>query len=58
MNKLNDNEARAKFEAAAKPLIKFLAEEVHPHHSVIVTSTHAELLEGEITINTEEFLRD
>ena len=32
---------------AARPLIKWLNENVHPHHSVIVTSTNAELLEGE-----------
>lgn len=46
------------FEAVAKPLINWLAENVHPHHTVIVTSTHAELLEGEIVVETEEFLKD
>lgn len=46
------------FEEAAKPLIKWLAESVHPHHTVIVTSTHAELLQGEHVVNTEEFLKD
>ena len=34
------------FEAAARPLIKWLCENVHPHHTVVVTPTHAELLEG------------
>lgn len=51
-------EKQESFEAAAKPLIKWLAENVHPHHTVIVTSTHAELLEGEIVVETEEFLKD
>ncbi|CAI1020597.1 hypothetical protein [Serratia ficaria] len=50
-------EKQESFEAVAKPLIKWLAENVHPHHAVIVTSTHAELLEGEIAVETEEFLK-
>lgn len=50
-------EKQESFEAVAKPLIKWLAENVHPHHTVIVTSTHAELLEGEIVVETEEFLK-
>jgi hypothetical protein len=43
----------ASFEEAAKPLIKWLAENVHPHHTVIVTSTNAEL-----SFPTDEFLKD
>jgi hypothetical protein len=46
------------FEEAARPLIKWLAENVHPHHSVIVTSTNAELLSGEQVFTTEEYLLD
>ena len=46
------------FEEAAKPLIKWLAESVHPHHAVIVTSTTAELLQSEHVVKTEEFLKD
>lgn len=46
----NEEQARRKrqfaFEKAARPLIKWLAENVHPHHTVIVTPTGAELLEG------------
>jgi hypothetical protein len=43
-------EGRAEsFKLAALPLIQWLAENCHPHHSVIVTSTNAELLEGQIT---------
>lgn len=51
-------EKKVSFEDVAKPMIKWLAENVHPHHSVIVTSTHAELLQGEMVVNTEEYLRD
>lgn len=46
------------FEAAAEPLIKFLAERVHPHHTVIVTNMSAELLEGRMGVRTEAFLKD
>ncbi|HDL6510464.1 TPA: hypothetical protein PXI76_002787 [Yersinia enterocolitica] len=52
------NEKQISFEEAAKPLIKWLAENVHPHHTVIVTSTGAELMMGEMTFPTEEFLKD
>lgn len=46
------------FEAAAKPLIKWLNENANTHASVIVNATSAELLSGEIGIHTEEFLKD
>ncbi len=55
---MSNEEKQRSFEDAAKPLIKWLAENVHPHHSVIVTSTHAELLEGQMVCKTDEFLRD
>lgn len=53
-----DESKKQSFEEAARPLIKWLAENVHPHHSVIVTSTNAELLEGQQSVCTEEYLRD
>lgn len=34
------------FEAVARPLIKWLCENVHPHHTVVITPVGAELLEG------------
>ncbi len=56
---ISDTNARQQsFEEAARPLIKWLAENVHPHHSVIVTSTHAELLMGEMVLSTDEYLKD
>ncbi|WP_181939707.1 hypothetical protein [Pectobacterium odoriferum] len=53
-----DKELRDSFEEAAKPLIKWLAENVHPHHTAIVSSNHAELLQSEIGFPTDEFLKD
>lgn len=46
------------FEEAAKPLIKWLNENTTPHSKVIVDSISAELVSGEMVINTEEFLKD
>lgn len=46
------------FNDAARPLIKWLAENAHPHHTVIVTSTEAELLQGEYVFPTKEYLKD
>lgn len=37
------------FEEAARPLIKWLCENWHPHVTAIVTPTGAELLSGEQT---------
>lgn len=36
------------FVALAKPIIKLLNDDYHPHHSVVIDSNHAELLEGQI----------
>lgn len=41
-----NEEQRKSFENAARPLIQWLCENAHPHHTVIVTPTNAELLEG------------
>jgi len=51
------DEQRAAFEAAARPLIQFLST-LHPHHTVHVTATGAELLESQRTFMTDEFLKD
>jgi hypothetical protein len=56
---MDTNELSQEFLEAAKPLIKFLARKVPPHHTVVVTSTGAELLEGSIsTGQVTEFLVD
>lgn len=49
----------ADFEKAAAPLIKYLCENHHPHVTIIVTPTGAELLEGKIsTGEITEHLKD
>lgn len=48
-----------KFEELTKPILKYLCENYHPHVTVIITPTSAELLEGLKTIGyVDEFVRD
>lgn len=53
-----NEEKKQSFEEVARPLIKWLCENANPHSTVIVDSTHAELLSGEAVINTDEYLVD
>ena len=39
-------EKRDEFEAVARPMIEWLNINCHPHVSVVISSTNAELLEG------------
>jgi len=49
----------ALFKEAALPLIKYLCENYHPHVTVIVTPTSAELMEGLKAINNvTDFIKD
>ena len=53
-----DEDKKEEFRKLSKDLIKFLCDNCHPHVSIIITPTSAELLEGEVGLYTEEFLRD
>jgi len=37
---------RKEFEQTARPLIKFLNDNCHPHTQIIITPTNAEITEG------------
>lgn len=41
------------FENLSKPLIKFINDNGTPHDSIILTTTSAEYLSGEMCINTD-----
>ena len=43
-----NKEQTESFNEAARPLIRWLCENVHPHHSAIVTPIGAELMEGRV----------
>lgn len=48
-----------KFEELTRPILKYLCENYHPHVTVIITPTSAELLEGLKTIGyVDDFIRD
>ena len=51
-------EQTKKFEEAARPLMKFLAENSHPHTKAIVDSTSAEAVEGICCVRTEAYIID
>lgn len=53
-HKLNEG----KFEELSKPMIKYLCENFHPHVTVVITPTSAELLEGLKGIKCDEFIVD
>lgn len=51
-------EKRQEMAEAAKPLVKFLCENFHPHVYVIVEPSRVELIEGIATATIAEFIRD
>jgi len=48
----------AEFEKVARPLMKWLNENGHPHMQVVITPTNAQVFSSEISFNTEEYLVD
>ncbi len=46
------------FEEAARPLMKWLADNLHPHHTAIVDQSSAELMVGLQRTVTLEYIRD
>lgn len=54
---MND-EQKKDFEVKAKDLMDWLCANGHPHMTIVITPTSAELLEGCIGIQTNEFVRD
>lgn len=46
------------FEQLAKPLIKFINDYYHPHAMIIITPDSADILSGEMSIYTEEYIKD
>lgn len=51
-------EQQISFEEACKPLVKWLNENCHPHVTVSVEPTGAELTEGMCCVKIEEYIKD
>lgn len=49
---------KQQFKEASEPLIKYLAENHHPHVTVIVVNNRAEILESSATIINDDFILD
>lgn len=49
---------REEFKKASEPLIKWLNENTDPHSKVIVECDSAELVSGEMSHRTTEFIKD
>ena len=52
------NKQLAEFERVTRPVIKYMAENHHPHTKLIVTATGAELVEGVMNFPTTDYLVD
>jgi len=48
----------ADLEEAAKPLVKYLCDNHHPHMTVVVDCGSAEIMEGKARVKIEEFIKD
>jgi len=51
-------EQKKEFDIISKQIIKFMAENFHPHCTLIANSTNCEILEGIANEHTDEFLTD
>ena len=49
---------RKEFERLSRELIEFLNNNYHPHTTIIVTSTSAELVEGLMAIHTYDYIEN
>jgi hypothetical protein len=55
----NEKSKQESFDEVVLPVIKWLCENSHPHSTILVTPTNAELLEGIIsTGEVTEFIKD
>ncbi len=49
---------RQEFEQLARPLIKFLNDNGHPHMHIVITTSDAEISEGVTAFSTDEYIKD
>lgn len=55
---ITTEEQRKEFEALARPMIKFLNDNFHPHAHVVIDTGRAELSEGLCAFTTEDYIKD
>lgn len=55
---MKKQENRKEFERLSKPLIEWLNENWNPHTKIIIDTTSAEVVSGEMSVVTTEFVKD
>lgn len=55
---LTTEKQRDEFEQLARPLMKWINDNFHPHASIIVTNDRAEVVEGFVAFTTNEYVPD
>lgn len=53
-----NKEKRNEFIKVVEPVIKWMNENLHPHHTIVIDCTTAELLEGQMSHKTGKYLKD
>jgi hypothetical protein len=48
---------KERFQLRARDLMQWLCENCHPHTTIVITSTSAELLEGVVAVSTSEYVK-
>lgn len=51
-------EQQAEFEGLARPLIKWLNDNMHPHAKIIIETDSAEVVEGAFGFPTKDYILD
>lgn len=51
-------EQRKEFEEAARVIMQFLGKNFHPHVTVIIDNSRAEILEGSASVVTDDYIPD
>ncbi len=57
-NRTKNNSRLNELEEAARPLIKYLAENHHPHKAIIIRNNSAELVEANMAVIIDDYLKD
>lgn len=56
---LNQHSLNSDFESVTRPVLKYLCQNHHPHTTIIITPTTAELLEGQESLGVvHDYVRD
>jgi hypothetical protein len=58
MNQKTIEEQLFELKELVKPVMKWIAENKNPHAKIIIGNNFAELVEGKMSVSTDEFITD